>query len=133
MGEQGLTDAEKELYGPSVANTVKTAKGAHLIRSLSEKSELAQAGSILADAFRDDEMFNEYIETADGRLSFYTSSIGAMSYFRMVLGCYDSDFPNETPRCVMACVPVLSKSQEEIEVFNSYEALVDHGFQVKMK
>ncbi len=30
----------------------------------------------------------------------------------------------------MACVPVLSTTQEEVAVFNSYEAWLEHGFEI---
>ena len=105
----------------------------HLIRTLTSPSELDEAGRILAEAFRDDELLQGFLDTPQGRQSFFTSSIKSVSYFNHVLGCFDGDSPSIShcsPRCVMACVPILSKAQEELTVFNSYEAWLEHGFEI---
>lgn len=98
----------------------------HCIRTLSSE-ELDQAARILFDAMRDDEAMGWLSDSA--KLSFFRANIGAISYFNQVLGCFDSEGESSAPGCVMACIPVLAESQEEINVFDTYEAWVEHGFE----
>ena len=137
--DRGLTGELLKLHG-RVA--VSEACGSHLaIRSISaHTAELDEAGRVLAEAFRDDELLDGFLDTFEGRLSFYTAAARSLSYFNLVLGCFDDrdptsggpgpNAPEAQPRCVMACVPVLSRSQDEVDVFNSYEAWLENGFAV---
>lgn len=115
----------------SVTQRVGNSASSHYIRTLASPSELDEAGRILAEAFEGDELLMGFLDTFEGKVSFFTSSVRSMSYFNHVLGCFDVDSAGSgSCRCVMACIPVLCKTQEEITVFNSYEAWVEHGFQV---
>eukprot|EP00746_Dinoflagellata_sp_MGD_P015173 gnl/MRDRNA2_/MRDRNA2_133601_c0_seq1.p1 gnl/MRDRNA2_/MRDRNA2_133601_c0~~gnl/MRDRNA2_/MRDRNA2_133601_c0_seq1.p1 ORF type:complete len:505 (+),score=45.96 gnl/MRDRNA2_/MRDRNA2_133601_c0_seq1:72-1586(+) len=131
-----LDDKMLKLHGPPVSVTMAvnqrttdiTTVTHHHIRSLTFPTEMDDASEVLADAFQDDESLKGFLDTKEGKLSFFSANCRAGSYFNMVLGC--SEEPHSSPRCVMVCIPVLSRSQDEIDVFNSYEAWVEHGFQV---
>lgn len=97
------------------------------IQSLASDGDPTRAARVLVGAFRDDDRL-DYLGSEEGKRSWFTSSLLSLSYFNLVLT--SSDAPAGGPRCVMACVPVLSRDQDELNVFNSNEARLEHGFAV---
>ena len=148
--ENGLDPKKLQLYGPpvdKVVSGIKTSNStnqvyAHQIKSLRSELDLNQAGHILRDAFAHDTLL-DYLKDDEAKLSFFTSNVKSVSYFNHVYGCYDGESKifdmynndeeigishKENLRCVMACIPVFTRSQEEIDIYNSYGAWVEHGF-----
>ena len=142
MKQNGLTEKERCIYGDSL--DLKISHSSHRIVSLSQEEDLMNAAIVLAGAFRTDEMLQSFLQTEEVKLSFFHANLKSVSYFHQVLACLDDDMDEKQdkkddkenkkdvvvckPMCVMSCIPVLSKSQEELEVFNSYEAWLEHGF-----
>lgn len=127
----------------------------HRIRSLYAEADLNDAGVVLTDAFRNDAMIFIDIDRQDMRLNWFQTVGRIASEFNMVFGCFDGDGKSEGkgqcagvtasntengggnvsltgPRCVATCLPVLSESQEEMDVFNTMEAWMEYGFEMDM-
>lgn len=132
LREKGLTKRQRSLHGDSPVNTVSAEAGGrtYRIRSVFLEKDLDVAADVIFDAFRNDDIFDGYLDTDEGRRSLFRSSIASMAPFHLVLGCYDDDDDNERPGCVMACLPVLSRSQEEMNVYYTFEAWTEFGFAV---
>jgi len=132
----GLKKGEQILYGDVPLNVLVEDKvnvsKKHRIKSLRTDKDLDLAASVLADAFRDDKTLSGYIDSKEGKLSFYQANVKSVACFNHVLACFDENlnYPETRPACVMACIPVFSKSQEEITVFATYEAWVLHGYSI---
>lgn len=134
--QHGLTEKQRQLYdniGKKEGKEVLDDR-VHILSS-SSLSQLDTAAQVLADAFQKDEMIHDFLPTKEEKCSFFSASLKAISYFHKVLVCYDDSqtqpnhhHENKVPCCVMACIPVHSKSREEIEVFHSYDSWVIHGF-----
>lgn len=136
--ETGLEPHLQELYpAVSVKVQVPLGPGSHRIRTLTTLDELRQAANILAYAFRHDDIFDGFLQTTEARFTFFHASLCALSCFNSVLGCFRNGFEEDKEdklacQCVMVLVRLISKSQEELEVFNTYEAWVEHGFEVQV-
>eukprot|EP00592_Proboscia_alata_P026159 CAMPEP_0194443490 /NCGR_PEP_ID=MMETSP0176-20130528/126735_1 /TAXON_ID=216777 /ORGANISM="Proboscia alata, Strain PI-D3" /LENGTH=516 /DNA_ID=CAMNT_0039269749 /DNA_START=14 /DNA_END=1564 /DNA_ORIENTATION=- len=133
---KGFSKKEQMLYGDAPLDLLiedkarKTSKSFR-IKSLHADKDLDLAAIVLADAFRNDETLHGYIDTQEGTLSYKNSYVKSVACFNQVLACFDEHhYPETKPACVMACIPVMSKSQEEIRVFTSYEAWVENGFSI---
>jgi len=100
------------------------------IESLTTEEKLDRAGYVLTKAFEKNLTMENFLDSFEGKLSFYNANVKSLAYFHHILAVYDhnQDSSTDDPRCVMAVVPVLSKNQEEINVFNNITAWQDHGF-----
>ncbi len=130
--KNGLTEKEQKLYGDAVDIQMKNN---HRILSLAHNQEedLKESAMILADAFQKDEVFQGCIDTEEERLNYFRANLKALVDFHHVLVCKSlggQDIENGKPKCVMACVPVFSKSKEELEVFHTISAWVEYGWEL---
>ena len=138
MKRDGFSQEQKALYGDavlklSIASTVDKTKS-HCIKSLTAEKDLDVAAIVLVDTFQKEDAFHDSIDGSKERVNFLRASMKAVACFNQVLGCFDDDDDatkarNKTPPLgVMACIPVLSKSQEEVEVFCTLQACLEYGF-----
>ena len=129
--DHGLTKEEKRLYDNLVIDDVDYMKNNNM-KCLKKDDELDLAAEVLADAFESDDQIHRYVHTKEAKVSFFSGVIKSVSCFDKVLASYEgSTFHSSStqkPSCVMCCIPVLSKSHEELEVFNTYESWKEHGF-----
>ncbi|GFH47238.1 predicted protein [Chaetoceros tenuissimus] len=133
----GLTKEEEDLYSSILMvdkplgtyQSLGQTKNLR-IESITTEEKLERAGFVLAKAFEKDETMKSFMDSFEGKISFYKASMKSLAYFKHVLAVYDHDqlASSDDPRCVMAIIPVLSKNQEEINVFNSFQTWEDHGF-----
>mmetsp|Transcript_20368 Transcript_20368/g.40696 ORF Transcript_20368/g.40696 Transcript_20368/m.40696 type:complete len:520 (-) Transcript_20368:158-1717(-) len=134
MKRNGLSREQQKLHGdaPPELSILDEADAANIrhIRSLKADGELDLAGQMLADAFKNDGIFRDFLKTEEARTIFFCASLKAFACFNHVFACFDHEPSEEKPPCVMACIPVLSKTKEEISVFNAYEAWTEHGFAI---
>jgi GNAT superfamily N-acetyltransferase len=138
--KHGLDANMLDAYDFSV-NFVTVEPAAHRIQSLTEAHDLDNAGHVLFQAFQSDTDFIGWIEDAATRLELFKANLPSVACFNLVLGSFETSTGGEgstpggvssdrrRPRCVMACIPVLSQSKEEIEVFHTMEAFAEHGLE----
>lgn len=154
--ERGLDKEMLKLHWPPVKISVSDidasgtteatlAQHSHHIRSLKSETHLNHAGRVITDAFQNVEALEGYLDNQEDKKSLITATFKAISYFNYVLGCFEGsssdnldsfepkvhNIDNSCPRCIIACIPVLSRSQDEINVYNSFEAWLEHGFKIQ--
>ena len=125
------TGVDQRAYPQVIQVVPVNSRTSHRIQTLTSAHHLNQAAELLADADRDDELLRNFLhDTDEVRHKFIHNYVHAYlratACFNLVLGYFDAN--EDQPRSVMACVPVLSPSQEEIDVCTSYEALLEYGF-----
>ena len=89
----------------------------HRVASIGHAEDLKEAATALSDVFQKDETLKGFVDTEEGRFSFFHANLKAMANFCHVLVCKSSDDDDDKepskPKCVMACIPAFSKSREE--------------------
>ncbi|GFH59888.1 hypothetical protein CTEN210_16364 [Chaetoceros tenuissimus] len=132
--ENGLSKDERQMYGDAIFLDNLDVKN-HCIKTLRNNEQLDLAAEVLTEAFSNDDMTNGLMRTKEEKLNFFKANLKAYAVFNHVFGCFNKfTVDNATtltkPSCVMVCVPVFSKRREEIEVFNSFPAWIEHGFEM---
>jgi len=139
--DHGLSSKQKALYGAATPIDISLpsldeAQTPHRIKSLASAEDIDLAATVLVDAYAGDDTYRSFLKTDAEKQILFSSSVKAVACFNHVLACYDGgdyDLQQQQnnnklkPATVMACIPVYSKSQEELNVFFSLKGWLQHG------